>query len=75
METLLSSTWVIISLVIILPVAFIWCFCKFLEACFNVIAIKKALKHPDSYCIDNSGFVINKKTKEVEASNKIKTPF
>ncbi len=75
MKFLFSTPLGIILTIIVLTAAFLWCFDMFLKAHINVREIKKTLKHPDPSRINSIGFVINKKTKEVETANKIKTPF
>ena len=62
-------------LFLILSVLLLIAFVQLLKAWFNYRAIKRNLKHPDLEQIDQTGFVIDRKKKEVLPANKIITPF
>lgn len=64
--------WILLLVCVILLII---AFCQLLKAWFNYMAIKRNLKHPDLEQIDQTGFVIDRKTKEVLPANKIITPF
>lgn len=50
---------------------------KLIESIVNLKILFETAKHPERYPdrINRGGFVINKKTKKVEADNHIKLPF
>ncbi len=65
----------VILLIVILPFIAIWCLVKSLKYHMNVKEIKKALSTPSLAEMRRTDFVINRKTGEVEADNRIITPF
>ena len=65
----------VILCIVILPFIAIWCLVKSLKYHMNVKEIKKALSTPSLAEMRRTDFVINRKTGEVEADNRIITPF